>query len=124
MRFVKPSYENFIHKTLQFSDVVIPRGGGNDVAINLIVEHIRTKLNDNIMCRHHSNLKLLNPNYQGKALHTIIRDKTVSRDDFVFYSNRLIRLVVEEGLGCLPFEEKVKKGKEKEIDNSNIFFLN
>jgi hypothetical protein len=27
-------------------------------------------------------------------------------DQFIFYSDRLIRLLIEEGLNCLPFEEK------------------
>jgi uridine kinase len=32
-------------------------------------------------------------------MHTIIRDVTCGRSDFVFYSDRLIRLVVEHALG-------------------------
>ena len=32
--------------------------------------------------------------------------RTSSRSDFVFYADRLIRLVVEEGLNQLPFKEK------------------
>jgi uracil phosphoribosyltransferase len=39
---------------------------------------------------------------QLKALMTIIRDRTTSRSDFIFYSDRLIRLLVEEGLNYLP----------------------
>lgn len=31
--------------------------------------------------------------------------RTTTRNDFVFYANRLIRLVMEEGLNQLPFEE-------------------
>jgi len=41
------------------------------------------------------------------ALHTIIRDKDASREDFIFYSDRLIRLLVEEGLNHLPYEKDV-----------------
>ncbi|MED6207391.1 Uridine kinase-like protein 1, chloroplastic [Stylosanthes scabra] len=43
---------------------------------------------------------------QTRGMHTIIRDKDVSKHDFVFYSDRLIRLVVEHGLGYFPFKEK------------------
>jgi uracil phosphoribosyltransferase len=32
----------------------------------------------------------------------IIRDKETSRSDFIFYSDRIIRLLVEEGLNLLP----------------------
>ena len=38
--------------------------------------------------------------------HTIIRNKDTSKNDFVFYSDRLIRLVVEAGLGFLPFVDR------------------
>lgn len=70
---------------------------------------------------------------QIRGMHTLIRDKDISKHDFVFYSDRLIRLVitlfnpelpntvgyhiyrsflytifqvVEHGLGHLPFTEK------------------
>ena len=39
---------------------------------------------------------------QLQALYTIIRDKETSRGDFLFYSDRIIRLLVEEGLNHLP----------------------
>lgn len=50
-------------------------------------------------------LKLLPMNDQIRELQTIIRDKTTSRGDFVFCADRLIRLVVEEGLNQLPYTE-------------------
>uniref|UniRef100_A0A8C5REX6 Uracil phosphoribosyltransferase homolog n=2 Tax=Elapidae TaxID=8602 RepID=A0A8C5REX6_LATLA len=50
-------------------------------------------------------LKLLPMNDQIRELQTIIRDKTASRGDFVFSADRLIRLVVEEGLNRLPYTE-------------------
>jgi uridine kinase len=39
-------------------------------------------------------------------MHTIIRDASTSKNDFVFFADRLSRLVVEAGLGHLPFHEK------------------
>jgi uracil phosphoribosyltransferase len=63
---------------------------------------------------HHANTNLahLNPlpksvftltqTAQLEALYTIIRDKNTSRGDFLFYSDRIIRLLVEEGLNHLP----------------------
>ncbi|KAG5284202.1 hypothetical protein AALO_G00024050 [Alosa alosa] len=50
-------------------------------------------------------LKLLPLNDQIRELQTIIRDKSTSRGDFVFCADRLIRLVVEEGLNQLPYSE-------------------
>jgi uracil phosphoribosyltransferase len=40
---------------------------------------------------------LLASNPQLKALMTILRDKNTSRSDFIFYADRITRLVVEEG---------------------------
>ncbi|KAK0635475.1 uracil phosphoribosyltransferase-like protein [Bombardia bombarda] len=39
------------------------------------------------------------------ALLTMIRDVNTDRGDFIFYSNRIIRLLVEEGLNHLPTVE-------------------
>jgi len=44
---------------------------------------------------------------QLEALYTIIRDKDTSRGDFIFYSDRIIRLLVEEGLNHLPVVPRV-----------------
>ncbi|KAG9219419.1 hypothetical protein CCMSSC00406_0005313 [Pleurotus cornucopiae] len=43
---------------------------------------------------------------QLEALYTIIRDKNTRRGDFLFYSDRIIRLLVEEGLNHLPVVPK------------------
>ena len=47
---------------------------------------------------------LMSVNDQIRALQTVLRDKTTTRGDFKFYADRLIRLVVEEGLNQLPIE--------------------
>jgi uracil phosphoribosyltransferase len=51
-----------------------------------------------------TSVHLLPQTAQVRALHTIIRDRTARRDDLVFYSRRIIRLLLEAGLGLLPFE--------------------
>ncbi|RWS14275.1 Uracil phosphoribosyltransferase-like protein [Dinothrombium tinctorium] len=50
------------------------------------------------------NFKLLPTNDLIKELQTVIRDKNTYRSDFVFNADRLIRLIVEEGLNQLPYE--------------------
>jgi len=45
-RFVKPSFEDYILPTKKHADVIIPRGVDNQVAIKLIVQHIRAKLDE------------------------------------------------------------------------------
>lgn len=44
---------------------------------------------------------------QLRSLMTIIRDKHTKRNDFIFYADRINRLLVEEGLNFLPTREKV-----------------
>ena len=44
MRFVKPAFENFILPGKECADIVVPRGGENKVAIDLIVRHSRKQL--------------------------------------------------------------------------------
>ncbi|KAI8322519.1 PRTase-like protein [Martensiomyces pterosporus] len=54
----------------------------------------------------HPRLHMLAQTHQLKALMTIIRDRDTKRGDFVFYSDRVIRLLVEEGLNYLPVIDK------------------
>ncbi|PWZ25647.1 Uridine kinase-like protein 4 [Zea mays] len=105
-KFVKPAFEDFILPTKKYADVIIPRGGDNDVAIDLIVQHIRTKLGQHDLRKIHPNLYVIQTTYQIRGMHTIIRDAATATHDFIFYADRLIRLVVEHGLGHLPFQEK------------------
>ncbi|RKP10578.1 PRTase-like protein [Thamnocephalis sphaerospora] len=50
---------------------------------------------------------LLEQTQQLHALMSIIRNRETVRGDFIFYSDRIIRLLVEEGLNHLPVVDKV-----------------
>ncbi|KAJ9075497.1 Uracil phosphoribosyltransferase, synthesizes UMP from uracil [Entomophthora muscae] len=50
----------------------------------------------------HKQVQLLEQRPQLISLMTIIRNKKSPRVDFIFYSDRIIRLLVEEGLNHLP----------------------
>jgi len=50
------------------------------------------------------NVHLLPQTNHLRALHTVIRDRGASREDFVLQSGRIIRLLVEASLDQLPFE--------------------
>ncbi|KAJ8439655.1 hypothetical protein Cgig2_017928 [Carnegiea gigantea] len=105
-KFVKPAFDDFILPTKKYADIIIPRGGDNDVAVDLIVQHIRTKLGQHDLCKIYPNLYVIQTTFQIRGMHTLIRDAQTTKHDFVFYADRLIRLVVEHGLGHLPFTEK------------------
>lgn len=105
-KFVKPAFDDFVLPSKKYADVIIPRGGENHVAVNLIVQHIQTKLGLNDLRKVYGNVHVIQSTFQIRGMHTIIRDQRTTNPDFVFYADRLIRLVVEHGLGHLPFTEK------------------
>ncbi|CAJ0948567.1 unnamed protein product [Ranitomeya imitator] len=43
-KFVKPAFEQYIEPTVQLADIVVPRGGENSVALDLIVQHVHSQL--------------------------------------------------------------------------------
>ena len=51
-----------------------------------------------------TSLHKLEETSQVKLLHTIIRNRETGRDDFIFYSNRLMRILFEFSLSLLPFD--------------------
>ncbi|MFJ8211316.1 uracil phosphoribosyltransferase [Streptomyces sp. NPDC096033] len=57
------------------------------------------------MATGHHNVHPLPQTNQLRAMHTIIRDRRASRADFVFYSRRIIRLLLESALDQLPFDQ-------------------
>jgi uridine kinase len=46
-KFVKPSFDDYVLPTKKYADIIIPRGGDNYVAINLLTQHISLKLQEN-----------------------------------------------------------------------------
>ena len=63
------------------------------MAIDLITQHIRMKLQQPDLRRIFHNLEVIPSNYQIRGMHTIIRDVNTNKADFVFYADRLLRLV-------------------------------
>ncbi|CAL1585638.1 unnamed protein product [Knipowitschia caucasica] len=114
--FVKPAFEQYIEPTVQLADIVVPRGGENFVALDLIVQHVHSQLEKReitvrsaLASAHQGQplpltLSVLNPSPQVLGMHTIIRNKETSRDEFIFYSKRLMRLLIEHALSFLPLK--------------------
>ena len=67
--------------------------------------------------------KVLTSTDQIKELQTIIRDKDTSRSDFKFVADRLIRMVIEEGLNQLPYQVLSVKYLETRVSIGRIFIL-
>ncbi|GIY03369.1 uridine-cytidine kinase-like 1 [Caerostris extrusa] len=122
-KFVKPAFDYYIAPTVVHADLIVPRGGENEIAISLIVQHVHTQLQlrglklretflefKTKLAQCHTNqplpeaLVILPSTSQIKGLYTFIRDKNTSRDEFIFYSKRLMRLLIEFSLSLLPFK--------------------
>lgn len=41
---VQPSFNHYILPLMSHADIIVPRGGENEVAIQLIVQHVQTQL--------------------------------------------------------------------------------
>ncbi|CAK0821389.1 unnamed protein product [Prorocentrum cordatum] len=102
--FVKPAFERWVLPSKLRADVIIPWVDDNPVALNLITEHIRAKLSIHDLSLIYSNLHVMPSTTQVRGMHTKIRCHSTDRGDFVFYADRLIRLLVEFALGFLPVD--------------------
>ncbi|HOO19399.1 MAG TPA: uridine kinase, partial [Paludibacteraceae bacterium] len=49
---VKPMHEEFIEPTKRFADLIIPQGGNNNIAIDILTKYIE----NNLKLNHNSNL--------------------------------------------------------------------
>ena len=43
-KFVKPSFDYYIAPLTLHADIIVPRGGENEVALSLIVQHVHSQL--------------------------------------------------------------------------------
>ncbi|XP_052741752.1 uridine-cytidine kinase-like 1 [Bicyclus anynana] len=117
MTHVKPAYQSYIAPSMAHADIIVPRGGENKVAISLIVQHVHKqlqlrgfKVREKLAIAHigqpvPDSLFVLKDTPQVQGLHTFIRNKDTPRDEFIFYSKRLMRLVIEFALSLLPYSE-------------------
>ncbi|KAI9257086.1 uridine kinase [Helicostylum pulchrum] len=115
-RYVKPSFDNYVRPTMKFADVIIPRGLENAIAIDLMTKHIQSQLNESrinlrwglldtpVPEKLPETVNVLPPKNQVKGIHTILRDQKTTRDEFVFYADRLAVLLMESAVSCLPVE--------------------
>ncbi|KAJ7650221.1 armadillo/beta-catenin/plakoglobin [Roridomyces roridus] len=120
LRYVKPAYDNFVLPSQRHADIIVP-GSNNAVAIDIISTHIRRQLQERSnsfrpkMAMPHLfpsisgktvqdlNLTVLPQTPQLQGIFTILRSRTTSRQDFIFFVDRLSTVVMEHALRYLPF---------------------
>ncbi|BAO41755.1 Uridine kinase [Kluyveromyces marxianus] len=123
-KFVKPNAELYLKPTMKVADAIIPSISDNTIATEILLNHIQSKLQDKSQ-QHLAELKKLGTHAisidnldtvirlpqtnQVKALQTMLLDKTISRDDFVFYFDRLASILLSFALDDIPEVESDKK---------------
>lgn len=70
---MKPAFEDFVLPSKKYADVIIPRGGDNHVAVDLIVQHIRTKLGQHDLCKIYPNVYVIHSTFQVMALYVFFK---------------------------------------------------
>ena len=43
-RFVKPSYDEYIKPVMKYTDIIIPHGRTNTIAINFVIQNLKTTI--------------------------------------------------------------------------------
>ncbi|KAI0926135.1 hypothetical protein AcW1_008379 [Taiwanofungus camphoratus] len=127
-QYVKPAYDNFVLPTSRYANIIVP-GSDNGVAIDIISTHIRRQLEERATRLRHRlaeagprdliptgcmpdpdkeylNLTLLPQTPQLKGIFTILRDVTTSREDFIFFVDRLSTFLLEKATEHLPYRPK------------------
>ncbi|KAF1919755.1 uridine-cytidine kinase 2 [Ampelomyces quisqualis] len=144
--FVKPNFYKYVAPQREIADLIIPRGIENKVAISMVSDQVRKTLADK-SSRHQvelrrlgkiaedsplsSNAIVLKQTNQVRGMHTLLLDPSTSREDFVFYFDRMVALLVETACDFLPFvsaqiitpQQNAYTGLKKAADVSAVVVL-
>ncbi|KAG9009091.1 Uridine kinase [Tulasnella sp. JGI-2019a] len=124
LRFVKPSYDNFVQPSSKYADIIVP-GHDNSMAIEIISTHVKRMLKERAvrfrerLARSESLISraletgggdtfegttVLSETPQLKGIYTIMRNQETDRAEFIFQADRLATLVMEKAMEYLPFK--------------------
>ncbi|KAE9551505.1 hypothetical protein FO519_005299 [Halicephalobus sp. NKZ332] len=148
LHHVKPAFDQYIAPGSKVADVIIPRGGENTVAIDLIVRQVKMQLEargydantrkvdwNRGACYSDlpppASLRLIKQTLQVRGLQTILRDRETSRDDFIFYSDRLMRILLENATNFASYIDveveqpngKIFGGRKKSLDVCGVAIM-
>jgi len=121
VKTVKPSFDDYIFPTKRYADLIVPRGGDNYVAINLLVQHVKATLKkrglaegamlrarmskleglnkDQLLQLLPDTVTILPPTPALRALHTVMRNEKTPPLRFRLHVHRVGRLIISEALG-------------------------
>ncbi|KAF2829200.1 uridine-cytidine kinase 2 [Ophiobolus disseminans] len=145
-RFVKPNFYKYVAPQREIADLIIPRGIENKVAISMVSDQVRKTLADK-SAQHQVELQrlgqiaedsplstnaiVLKQTNQVRGMHTLLLDPVTTREDFVFYFDRMVALLIETACDFLPFtpaqvttpQNNTYMGLKKNADVSAVVVL-
>ncbi|KAE9970972.1 hypothetical protein EG328_005944 [Venturia inaequalis] len=118
--FVKPNFLRYVQPQREVSDIIVPRGIENKVAISMVSDSIKKTL-DEKSTQHQLELArlgllaetsmlegeataLIKQTPQIMGMNTLLMDPTTDREDFIFYFDRIASLLVERATEHASFE--------------------
>lgn len=144
--FVKPNFYKYVSPQREIADIIVPRGIENTVAIEMVSDQIQKSLLHK-SAEHQQELQRLgqiaevNPlsknaivleqTNQIQGIHTLLMDPKTSREDYIFYFDRLVALLVGQAIDFLPFQpgqvltpqNRLYMGLKKTADMSAVVIL-
>jgi uridine kinase len=111
--FVKPNFLRYVEPQRNIADIIIPRGVENIVAIDMVSDRITKTLREKSELHQQQLLKLgqvsedaplsenvivLDQKSQIVGINTLLLNPTLSREDFIFYFDRIAALLIERSV--------------------------
>ena len=107
-KFVKTAYNNFIKPTKEYADIIIPRGGSNTIAIDLINYHLKY-LVGNVTFKNDKD-EIIENKYIKKI---VINNSIISREEF--YHPETIEGLGEQDIFCEEYNQCLVPKEEKDM---------
>lgn len=109
--FVKPNFHKYVKPQRDQADIIVPRGTENTVAISIVADRIKKILHEKSEAHQlqlqrlgqvaeeyplTKNAFILPQKSQIVGMHTLLMDPATSREDFIFYVDRIACLIIEQ----------------------------
>ncbi|MES1911528.1 MAG: hypothetical protein MHM6MM_003945 [Cercozoa sp. M6MM] len=116
LKTVKPSFDQFCVPTKPHANLIIPHQEYNNVAVDLLAQHIRSQLRRRGLDMSAerfavatdalpTTVRVMPRNKSLQAVHTVLRDASTSQEVFVNACDRLCRSLAEFGAATLGEED-------------------
>ncbi|KAF2497103.1 uridine-cytidine kinase-like protein-like 1 [Lophium mytilinum] len=128
--FVKPNFHRYVGPQRELADLIIPRGIENKVAIGMVSDRVE-KILAHKSKLHQVELRRLGevasdspllPNAivipqtnQVLGMNTLLIDPATSKEDYIFYFDRMVTLLVEKAIDFLHFQPKQIKTPQEYV---------